>query len=349
VIDTMQLLLIDYEIKGAKMTLVPASVDTETGEMKGNYALWREGDRQIAGKQAFHRDGHLNVEVRPDRNADGTGPKTFCVVRFEVPKFAGGNNYQAVDLAGTKDAFEQTEQWLRDVGIKTNIKTAKPCRMDAFDNVAADEPYSCYQPVLSLLQGSRMKQRGYENGFLWENQSAEICAYDKRRHLLHKKESVQGLPRHPLRFEFRALKARKIRDAYGFNSVQDVLDGYDNIRGVYLQTMKKQLFHYDASDVEALFHSELVTDFRWYRENTGREWMSKYFRDYGIFCTMQKASMETVIGALNEVEENKMKRSRLKKKLGSLHFAAAALSLMPVSNRTHGELYNELQEKLLAA
>jgi hypothetical protein len=221
--------------------------------------------------------------------------------------------------------------------------------MDAFDNVDADEPYSCYQPVLSLLQGRRMKQRGYENGVLWENQSAEICAYDKRQHLLHKKESVQGLPRHPLRFEFRALKARKIRDAYGFNSVLDVLDGYDNIRAVYLQTMKKQLFHYDASDVEALFHSELVTDFRWYREHTGGQWMNNYFRDYGIFCTMQKASMEMVLGALNEVEENPMKRSRLKKKLGEAHFAAAALSLMPVSNRTHGELYNELQEKLLAA
>jgi hypothetical protein len=194
-----------------------------------------------------------------------------------------------------------------------------------------------------------MKQRGYENGFLWENQSAEICAYDKRQHLLHKKESVVGLPRHPLRFEFRALKARKIRDAYGFNSVQDVLDGYDNIRAVYLQTMKKQLFHYDASNVAALFHSELVEDFRWFRENTGARWMDKLFRDYGQFSMMQKASMETVLEALDEVEDNKVKRCRLKKKLGEAHFASAALSLMPVSNRTHGELYNELQEKLLAA
>jgi hypothetical protein len=347
--DSIQVLLTDYEIKDAKMTLELASVDTETGEQKGNYALWREGDRQIEGKQAFHRDGHLNVQVRPDRNADGTGPKSFCVVRGEVPKFAGGNNFHPVDLAGTKDAFQQMEKWLRDVGIKTNIKTAKPCRMDAFVNVDADERYSCYEPVLSLLQGSRMKRRGYENGFLWENQSAEICAYDKRQHLLHKKESVIGLPRNPLRFEFRALKARKIRDAYGFNSVQDVLDGYDHIRAVYLQTMEKQLFKYSVPEMDVIFGSELESEMKSYKEKNGRNWHQKFWSDAGLYGALQKTNIETILDVIGNVEDNKSKKSRLKKELNKMRFASAALSLLPASSRTIGELYDELKEKLLAA
>ncbi len=348
-IDTMQLLLTDYEISGAKLTLLPASVDTSTGEMKGNYALWREGSRQIEGKQAFHRDGHLNVEVRPDRNADGTGPKAFCVVRFEVPKFAGGNNFKPVDLAGTKDAFQKTEKWLRDVGIKTNITTAKPCRMDAFENVAADEPYSCYQRVLSCLQGSRMKQRGYEDGFLWENQSAEICAYDKRRHLLHKKESVIGLPKNPLRFEFRALQARKIRSAYGFNSVQDLVDGYDSIRDVYRKTMETQLFKYSVPEMDTIFASELESEMKFYKENYGRNWHQKFWSDAGLSAALQKTNIETILDVVGNVEDSKSKKSRLKKELNKMRFASAALSLVPASSRTNGELYNELKEKLLAA
>jgi hypothetical protein len=317
--------------------------------MKSNFPLWTDAGRTFEGSQAYHRDEHFNVALKPQFKNDGSGVSISCYTRFEVPKFAGGNNYQPVDFQGTQDALKQAEKMLRDVGIRTNILTAKPCRMDSFSNVEADEPYSCYQPVLALLSGSRMKQRGYENGFLWENQSAQLCAYDKRQKMKHDKLPLGGLPKHPLRFELRALQARKIRSAYGFNSVQDLLDGHDSIRAVYLETMQKQLFKYSASDVEALFHSELVKDFEWYREHTGRQWMDKYFRDYGIFCTMQKASMETVLGALQEVEDNKMKRSRLKKKLGEAHFASAALSLMPASSRTHGELYNELQQKLLAA
>jgi hypothetical protein len=348
-IDTMKVLLTDYAVKKAKLSLVPSTIDTETGEMKGNFPLWTDGQKTFEGSQAYHRDEHFNVNLSAQFKNDGSGISTVCYVTFDVPKFAGGHNYQAVDFAGTQDALKQAEKKLRDVGIKTNIMTAKPSRMDTFDNVEADEPYSCYQPVLALLHGSRMKERGYEGGFLWENQSHEICAYDKRQKMKKDKHSLSGLPKHPIRFEYRAKQARKIQTAYGFHSVQDLMDGYDSIRSVYLQTMGKQLFKYSASDVEALFHSELVKDFEWYHAHTGARWMDKYFRDYGIFCIMQKASMETVLGALNEVEDNKMKRSRLKKKLGEAHFASAALSLMPASSRTHGELYNELQEKLLAA
>jgi hypothetical protein len=345
----MQLMLTDYDIKDAKMTLIPGSIDIATGETKGNYLLWTDGKKQIEGKQAFHSDGHLNIEIRPDKNADGTGPKSFCVMRFEVPKFAGGHNYHPVDFRGTQDAMIQAEKQLKEVGIKTNIQTAKPCRIDAFDNVEGEEPYSCYEPVLALLQGSRMKRRGYENGFLWENTRQEICAYDKRQHLQHKKESVGSLPKHPLRFEFRALKSAKIRETYGFHSVADMLEGFDSIKAVYRNVMKQNLFKYSVDDVEAMCHNELVAGFRKYQADFGARWLDAYFRDYGVFCMMQKSSRDTVLGALAEVEENKMKRSRLRKKLDTAHFASSALQLVPASKRSHGQLYNELREKLLAA
>ena len=82
--------------------------------------------------------------------------------------------------------------------------------------------------------------------------------------MLHDKLSVAGLPKHPLRFELRAFSALKIRNTYGFNTVSDLLDGYDSIQAVYQKTLKEQLFKFSTSDIESMCHSELVAGFRKY-------------------------------------------------------------------------------------
>ncbi len=348
-IDTMQLLLTDYEIKGAQLQLKPATIDTASGQIHGEHLLWSDGDRQFQGSYAFHIDGHFNVQVKPDRNATGPSPKTYCTARFEVPKFSGGHNYHPVDFHGTKDAFRRAEEQLREVGIHTNIQTAKPCRMDSFSNVAADEPYSCYQGILSVLHGSRMKQRGYENGFLWENQSAEICAYDKKHQLLHKKQDVKGLPKHPIRFELRALQSRKVRSAYGFNTVADLLEGYDHIRAVYQQTMKKQLFRYSGPEIEVISAHDLQTECMLYADTYGRNWLQQYLEHRGLNDLLRVTNMDTFLGVLDNMEQNRSKKSRMKKALKEAQFASEAIKPAWTSKRTNIELYNELQEKLLAA
>jgi hypothetical protein len=348
-IDTMQLLLTDYEVSGAKLKLVPSTIDTETGAMTADFPLWHDGGKSVTGAYAYHRDEHFNVTLKPQFKNDGSGTSTSCYLRFEVPKFAGGNNYHPVDFNGTRDALQQAEKQLRDVGIKTNIETAKISRLDSFRNVVADEPFSCYQSVLALLSGSRMKQRGYENGFLWENKSQQVCVYDKLQKMRHDRLPVVGLPTNSIRFEHRMLQSRKVRDALSFANVKELLDDYDRIGVVYRETMKKQLFKYSAPDVEVLFASELEADMRFYQAHYGARWFQKYFMDFGMFSLLQKTNVETLIGVVDKVVENKMKKSRLKRDLQKVRFASAALSLVPASSRTNGELYRELQEKLLAA
>jgi hypothetical protein len=341
--------LTDYEIKGAQLQLKPATIDTASGQIHGEHLLWSDGDRQFQGSYAFHIDGHFNVQVKPDRNATGTEPKSYCTARFEVPKFAGGHNYQPVDFYGTKDAFQRAEKMLKEVGIHTNIQTAKPCRMDSFGNVAADEPFSCYRGILGMLHGSRMKRRGYEDGFLWENQSAEICVYDKKHQLLHKKADVRGLPKHPIRFELRALQSRKVRSAYGFDTVADLLEGYDHIRVVYQQTMKKQLFRYSGPEIEVLGAHDLQTEFMLYADNYGRNWWQQYLGHRGLNDLLRVTNMDTIMGVWENMEQDKSKRSRMKKSLKEAQFSSEAIKPAWASKRTNIELYNELQEKLLAA
>lgn len=274
---------------------------------------------------------------------------TACYVRFEVPKFAGGDNYHPVNRKGTVGALKQVETQLAAVGIKTNVSTAQISRLDAFRNVVADEPFPCYQPVLALLKGVRMKQRGYENGFLWENTRQQVCFYDKLQKMAHDKLSVAGLPGNSLRCEMRLLESRKVRDVLSMASVKDLIENYQNVRVAYEATMKKQLFRYDASDVETIVTSELREQMMYFRENYGRNWHDYFWKMCGLHAVLQRCSIEAVMSAVEDVAENRMKRSRLKSSLTRMRFESESVRCLGKSKRTTGQLYAELREKVLLA
>ncbi len=349
VIDTMQLLLTDYDASKARLTLQPASVDTGTGALKGNFPLWHNGEKMVEGAYAYHRDEHFNVTIKPQPRPGGLGVGTACYVRFEVPKFAGDDNYHPVDQKGTKQAMRDAEKCLKAVGIRTDVRTAQISRLDAFKNVVANEPMSCYQGVLSLLSGRRMEQRGYKNGFLWANGSQELCVYDKLQKMRHDKLPTKGLPANSQRFEWRGLSSRKIRDSLGFHNVGELLADYDRVREFYQQTMQKHLFRHSVKDVEVLLASDIKREMLHFQQNYGREWLSHYLRVFGLHSLLQKATLETVLGVVEEVAESRMKKSRLKSDLQRYRFQAESLTCFGDSKRTTGQLYEELKSKVLEA
>jgi hypothetical protein len=348
-IDTMQLMLTDYDARAAELTLQPASVNTLTGESKNNFPLWHNGTKTVEGAYAYFREGHFNVTIKPQHNPDGMGIGTACYVRFEVPKFAGESNYHPTDAKGTAEALQASQKLLKRVGIKTNVKTARISRLDAFKNVVAAEPFSCYSGVLALLAGSRMQKRGYENGFLWENTRQQICVYDKLRKMLHDKLSTVGLPENTLRFEHRMLQAQKVKDALEMATVADLLADYDKVCDVYQATMKRQLFRHQAKDIEIMLSSDIEREMLFFQTQYGKEWLNQYLRAFGLHSLLQKTNIETILNVVDKLAENRMKKSRLKRDLQKMQFDVSALAPVGGSKRTTGQLYQELQEKVLGA
>ncbi len=346
-IDTMQLMLTDYDARAAELTLQPASVNTLTGESKNNFPLWHNGTKTVEGAYAYFREGHFNVTIKPQHNPDGMGIGTACYVRFEVPKFAGESNYHPTDAKGTAAALQASQKLLKRVGIKTNVKTARISRLDAFKNVVAAEPFSCYSGVLALLAGSRMKQRGYENGFLWENTRQQICVYDKLRKMLHDKLSTVGLPENTIRFEHRMLQAQKVRDALEMATVADLLADYDKVCAVYQATMKRQLFRHSTHDITIMLASDIKREMAWFQAQGSKEWLNQYLRTFGLHSLLQKTNIETIVAVVDELAENRMKKSRLKRDLQKMQFDVRALAPVGGSKSTTGQLYQELQEKVL--
>jgi hypothetical protein len=321
----------------------------KTGAAKANFPLWHDGAKMVEGAYAYHRDEHFNVTIKPQPKPGGMGFGTACYVRFEVPKFAGGDNYHPVDHKGTKKALRDAEECLKAVGIATDLRTAQISRLDAFKNAVTAEPMSCYQGVLSLLSGRRMKQRGYENGFLWENGSQQLCAYDKLQKMRHDKLPTKGLPANSQRFEWRGLSSRKIRDALGFHNVGELLDDYNRVSEFYRETMQKHLFRYSVEDIEVLLASDIEREMLFFREHYGRDWLNSYLRVFGLHSLLQKATLETVLGVVDKVAENRMKKSRLKADLQRYRFQAESLTCFGDSKRTTGQLYEELKSKVLEA
>jgi hypothetical protein len=346
-IDTLQLLLHDYDASDADLELQPATVNVKTGTMNGNFPLYKSGARMVEGKRAFNNDGPCRVTIKAIPSRDERGIQPLCTVAMEVPKVAGCSNYHPTDKRGAEAALKIVQKHLSSIGLKTNVMDAQPARLDAFRNVVADEPYSCYAPVLGLLRGSRMEQRGYENGHLWENGVQQVCVYDKIQKLQRDKLPVEGLPSNSIRFEMRLLKSQKIRDTLEVNSARELLANYQGIAEAYERTMQKQLFSHSVDAVATMVASDIRAEMQWFQETHGRNWCDYWLKSIAWKFLSQHTTFQTVLDVLDELEADRMKMSRIRSKMDKTRFNAEALRCAGPSIRTTGQLYEEMREKVL--
>jgi hypothetical protein len=346
-IDTLKLSLTDYKVSpGADLIVQPSSFNAATGELCSNHPLWHDGACYIEGSKAFHNGEDFNVTLKPMSPSEPGS--VGCFVQFSVPKVATGDNFYATDYKGTAAALATVEKYLRDVGVRTNIKTASLSRLDAFKTVQADEPYQAYHPILSMLQGQRMAKRDYGTTFLWANTVQEICVYDKVAEMEHRRVSVLKVPANSLRFEFRMLKARKVQDMLGMRSAADLLNGYDHVATVYQQHLHKQLFQRSVSDVAMLTARQFEEQLRYYKDDLGKRfWCNDYLMAAGMRALA--ADADALKQAAKKVSGNRVTAARVCRQIEAARLDAVALEIIAPAKRPLCELYDELKSKVLAA
>jgi hypothetical protein len=347
-IDTLQLLLHDYDADGADLELQRGNVILKTGELTGNFPLYKSGGKMVEGKKAFNNDGPCRVTIKAIPARDERGIQPLCTVSMEVPKVAGCSNYHPTDERGAEAALNIVQKHLSSIGLKTNVMDAQPARMDAFRNVVADEPYSCYAPVLGLLRGSRMEKRGYENGHLWENGVQQVCVYDKIQKMQRDNLSIEGLPPNSIRFEMRLLKSQKVRATLEVKTARELLESYGAIVEAYERTMKKQLFSHSVDAVDAMFASDMRDEMLWFQQTHGRNWLDTWVKACGWKFITQHTTLETVLDVVDELESDRMKMSRIRSKMDTSRFNVEALRCIGPSTRTTGQLYEEMREKVFS-
>jgi hypothetical protein len=344
-LDTLRLSLTDFEIgPDAVLDVQPSVYCAATGQGPGGFPLWSRFGRPVVGTKAFYNADHYNVTVQPVR--DDAPLAIGCYVQFSVPKVASGSNYQPADLTATKNALKMIHSELKSIGIKTNIKTATLSRLDACKTVVASEPYAAYHPVLISVAGTKaIKRRDYGSTFLLHNTQQEICVYDKIAEMKARKHSVSKLPGNSIRFEHRMLNARKIRDASGLSNVKDLVSGFEQVEACYSAAMRKQLFHYSASELEAVTARSLAEQLQHFRDSGSRYFLRDYLVSLG--AAQMAGNMGALLEAVEMVTDSKTTYHRTRKQLDNAQHQALTLRKSTHSRRTLKELYRELEAGVL--
>ena len=325
------------------LTVQPASYVPRTGEQIGCYRLWKG----MEASRAFHNaSGKWHLDVK------AYGGQVRGMVHLSLPGYGAPNNLNPVDREKAVAILEDVRKGLSDVGVDCNLEDARVSRLDAFSNVQTTEPFDTYSPILSLLDGKRMRDKVMFGGsaFRWGSSHSQINCYDKLEEMRSHKLDVSAYAgRNVVRFEHRSLDRSKVQSLYGFDTVGDFLREYDSIPSVYRSVMQRDLFRYDGEDVEVLSSKQIEDELRLFREVAGRYWMSEYLQATGMKALLQRASIDTISKAVASVSGNRMSGTRNRARM---HKALVRQSLLTRSNtslRTFKVLYDELKAGVLLA
>ncbi len=344
-LDTLKLCLDGYGITDdIDLEVMPSVYNSKTGEFRGHYPLFQRGDEWIRGSKAFYNFEEMRVTLKPFNASE---PQSIgCWAEFSVPKVANGSNYEPANFGTTKTALAMVESQLKSIGIKTNIQRATISRLDACKSVLTSEPYQAYAPVLARLQGQRMAVRGYGTTFLWHNTVQEICVYDKREEMKHRKKNISRVPKNVVRFEHRMKTGRKVRDVLGVRTVAELLEGFEQVPVAYRSAMEKQLFRYSPAELEIRTVQDFETDLLILKSAGIRNYVTELVLVHGL--KNLTADKEAFLTAVENVSDSRMTLHRTKKMLREADMNALSLQRESTSKHTLGELYRELEREVVS-
>ena len=342
-LDTIKIYTDDFAIKdNAEIELLPSTINYRTGETTKHKLFMNENHKWIEGAKAYLNTDNFNLTIKPMP----TSGEVYLWLQLSVPKFMTGDNFYPLDEKRSQGLPSELERELGSRGIGLSISDCKVSRIDTFKNVYADESFEDYSKIFRLLRAKRQNRRDYGSTFLWHNNYREICVYDKITEVQNRGHSIEGLPENTIRFEYRLLKSRSVKDALGFNEVDHLVENLDSIRDVYNQALEYHLFGLEINEFETLVSSQWTAIIDWYINNKGRNWMSRLLQDYGAWSINKSLSS----GRFREIVENKSGYRkagyRIEKKLND---AGARIELMTEAkgSKTSVDLYQELKQKVL--
>lgn len=140
-------------------------------------------------------------------------------IKGSLPRFLNGSNFESLDVAGTRQAFEKLQDLLS-FSVKDGIITS----VDIAQNIELDHPPEMY---LSLFGNSRRTQpKRWKETTYYEIQSIKKTFYDKGEEIKSK-----GIPTPPdmedknlLRYELRYKKG--FRRKFGMITPEKLLDSH---------------------------------------------------------------------------------------------------------------------------
>ena len=319
---------------------VPATTTTEVAPLRRGSLGTTTSGTLIQGQRAF-----LNHRLfRLDMVNHGDGPDAF--LSFSAPKIFHGDNFHSLSGEQIVAVFGRVQLLLEEEGVYADVEQARLSRLDIFDNVETDLPPELYFRLLEHLRFKRMRSLSYATTQLWSNRQWALVVYDKIAEMESRGCHVAGLPPRVLRFELRLLKKKKIKQVLGFDTVPELLSGFDRVRDCFRGVLAGDLFSGEFPAHPVLPADGLADQLRYYQQNEGRYWLSKFLTHDGLHGLEGAGSFPALQQAVSEVQ-GRQGRHRLAQMLREKNLLRAVMAQSAVSETSLQALYRELEEKLL--
>jgi len=217
----------DYEFKSVQKWNKVFSIENPSQD-KTQGVICRSQGNEVLGSKLF-----IN-----EKNYSATFKNNMMLVEWNPSK-----EFHESNLTADPDLIEHTFKTITNDLIQNkdfdfNPNEMKLSRIDITKQSYMKQPTNVYMDIISNFRQSRRYQKGeYEGGTLIKNRQAELCIYDKGKHL----QMLQGIkniqPTNFLRIEARLMNSSKIKNTLPFNTIEGLLNNTHQLPDLY----KKQL------------------------------------------------------------------------------------------------------------
>ena len=329
-IDKIWLYTRDFEVNDK--SVLDVNRDLKAGQKDEDLPLLfvdKKGE-PMYGMKAKHIGKNQNLPYFASINKIGLS------VQFNPSKII--HPYQLLtDVNLISSISDQIESELYDIGIKFNPSDCGISRMDLAKQDLMSRDLTSYRTAYEFMDGKRMKSKGYETGYLFENGNHEVCFYDKG--IESKIKDAEGLLRVEPRFKDNDL----IRKRLGYNTFADFLKSDANEWNEhYKKYLNEKIFRKSKQGYILDFNTELET-LKSLKER-GNNSVTDYLLIVGIdLILLQFGSMDFLFDLMKKAGYHRNYIRTTKTKIQSLMTSHSKGKIVSIST-----LINELQQKFAA-
>lgn len=237
----------DYEFNSVKKWNKVFSIENPS-ENKTQNVICRSEGREILGNKLF-----IN-----EKNYSATFKNNMMLIEWNPSK-----HFHESDLTCNPDLIEYTFKTITDDLIQNkdfnfNPNEMKLSRIDITKQSYMKQPTNVYMDIINGFRQSKRYQKGeYEGGTLIKNKQAELCIYDKGKHLQLLKGLKNLQPTNFLRIEARLMNSSKIKNTLPFNTIEGLLNNTHQLPELYVNQLNSILPYKEINIKNTEFSSQL--------------------------------------------------------------------------------------------
>ena len=177
--------------------------------------------------------------------------ETWLRFRCSLPNYLYGVNFYTGNHGDLMRFKKELEKDFKEIGIYVNASAMRLSRLDLTKNVELNYPVPYYLQTLKQCANNIKnavvfsKEVNTQTFTANKTKHNQVCAYNKLDCMENNQETIpiEIRNKNVLRVENRFLKKETVKAHTGFVRMNDLLDGYELVNGIYRKEVEKILFN----------------------------------------------------------------------------------------------------------